>query len=162
MNRNLIFGVAATACLIVTGCEDLSPGVEPPESSSSRELEEGSNGDGGPTESPVLNASSGSAKLVKLHRGVALAQTLPSGTCMTFSVEYEFLGAGPAASSKYYWVIKPVNGAPVRQAAQLTVEGTLQSIAPSLRTENGPFSCHIVEVSSEGTERNISGEHSLR
>ena len=79
---------------------------------------------------------------IQLSAGVALPQSLPTGTTMGFSVDYQFT-AGEPGSSPYVWVIKPSKGQTIKQPVQLRARGTLQGFCPPLRPENGPFSTHI-------------------
>jgi hypothetical protein len=74
---------------------------------------------------------------------VALAQTLPTGTAMGFSVDYEFTEAGPNPSSPYLWVVEPSRGQPVKMGVSLRERGTLQTFVLQLRPEHGPFKSHI-------------------
>ena len=62
---------------------------------------------------------------------------------MGFSVDYQFAGAGPDAAAKYFWIIEPAKGQPLKQPVSLNAEGTLQGFFPPLRPENGPFRCHV-------------------
>ena len=98
------------------------------------------------------------ASPIKLSMGVALAQTLPTGTAMGMSVEYEFTAGEPLPSNSYVWVIEPAKGKPVRQPVQLQRSGTLQAFFSQLKPEQGPFSAHI-----EGSDGNrLSKSISLR
>lgn len=100
---------------------------------------------------------------VRLSTCVALGQTLPNGTCMTFSAEYRFTGSGPRPDATYFWVIKPSRGADaVAQRVDMgNRQGTLQGVAESLRPDNGPFECHIVEE-VDGTRTKVSRDFPLR
>lgn len=99
---------------------------------------------------------------VSLSGGVALAQTLPDGTAMGFSIDYQFTQGGPNQSARYAWVIVPSRGKPVTAAVQLAESGTLQSFFPPLRPEDGPFRCLITEAVSEGQPQPISTTVSLK
>lgn len=83
---------------------------------------------------------------IRLSAGVALAQTLPTGTAMGFSVDYEFTQGRPNPSSRYVWVIEPAKGQPVKFAGPLANKGTLQVFVPHWRPENGPFRTHIEDT----------------
>ncbi|MFH1265623.1 MAG: hypothetical protein ABIK89_07830 [Planctomycetota bacterium] len=81
---------------------------------------------------------------IKLSAGVALPQSLPTGTAMGFSADYRFTGGRPSPSSRYFWVIEPAKGEPVRMEVKLNDEGTLPpTFVPSFRPENGPFRTHV-------------------
>lgn len=111
-------------------------------------------GAGGSSTSAVSNE-------VRLRTGVALAQTLPSGTGMAFSVSYDFIGGAPDPACQYIWVIETAKGQGINQPANLSNSGTLQAIVPGLRPENGPFSCHLVEVGAAG-RRPLCRPYALR
>jgi hypothetical protein len=99
---------------------------------------------------------------VHLSAGVALAQTLPNGTAMSFSVDYQFRDGSPNPSNKYFWVIEGKGGKSWPFAVQLANSGNLPLIAPSLRPEAGPFSSHIIEITPDGSQRKISKSISMR
>ncbi|MFH1923481.1 MAG: hypothetical protein ABIP48_26775 [Planctomycetota bacterium] len=81
---------------------------------------------------------------IKLSAGVALPQSLPTGTAMGFSADYRFTDGQPSPSSRYFWVIEPAKGEPVRMEVKLNDEGTLPpTFVPSFRPENGPFRTHV-------------------
>jgi hypothetical protein len=89
---------------------------------------------------------------VRLSAGVALAQTLPDGTGMLFSIDYRFTAGGPDRYTRYAWVITPQNAKPLRQEVLLREEGTLQAIMRGMVPEVGPFQCHL-EALSRGSSR---------
>jgi hypothetical protein len=99
---------------------------------------------------------------VKLSAGVALPQSLPQGTVMTFSVDYQFVQGAPDSAGQYLWVIEPAQGKPVEVAVQLEPEGTLQWFAEALRPENGPFQSHLAEATPEGGRQAISASVPMR
>ena len=80
---------------------------------------------------------------IRLSAGTALAQTLPTGTAMGFSVDYEFDSGQSDSAAVYFWVIKPSGLQPLRQPVRLQSEGTLQTFVPNLRPDDGPFETHI-------------------
>ncbi|MEO1971124.1 MAG: hypothetical protein ABGX07_06190 [Pirellulaceae bacterium] len=119
---------------------------------------------------PVVRPSSGRSdtratavqREVKLTTCVALPQSLPTGTCMLFSVEYHFIGAGPDPRAIYYWVIEPNLGAPVAQKCDMRAQGgSLKAVAQSITPGQGPFNCHIVEETKTSGRRRISRSYSL-
>jgi hypothetical protein len=93
---------------------------------------------------------------VQLRTPVALAQTLPNGTQMGFSVDY-FLSAGsPQQGVKYFWVIRRGDGAQVAvPIGQLNDTGTLQTFV-NWRPEEGPFSSYIAHLTSKGQPQAVS------
>ncbi len=91
---------------------------------------------------------------VRLSAGVALPQSLPTGTAMGMSVDYVFTAGQPLSSRRYVWVIEPAKADPVKQPVQLSQSGTLQAFFPQLRPEHGPFHVHI--ESSDGSRLSTS------
>jgi len=80
---------------------------------------------------------------IRLSAGTTLAQNLPTGPAMGFSVDYELIGGQPDPSTKYFWVIEPSRGQAVRQPVQLKMRGTLQGFVQQLGPGDGPFKTHI-------------------
>ncbi len=56
---------------------------------------------------------------IQLSAGVALPQTGPDGTLMSFSVDYEFAQGEPSTDGDF-WVIERAHGKPLRQQNRLT------------------------------------------
>jgi hypothetical protein len=102
-----------------------------------------------------LPEPSGGQPSIRLSAGVALAQTLPTGTAMGFSVDYEFTEGQPNPSSRYVWVIEPAKGQPVKFAGPLSRKSTLQVFVQQWRPENGPFQSHIEDLSGNKLSRSI-------
>ena len=96
---------------------------------------------------PSGAASRSRQESVRLFRGVALAQTLPTGTAMGFSVEYEFASQPPTASVSLFWVIESGKGQTVKRPVQLKSRGTLEGFVIQFRPEHGPFSTRIEDQS---------------
>jgi hypothetical protein len=99
---------------------------------------------------------------VNLSTVIALAQTLVTGTCMTFSAEYRVIGL-PNPNARYLWVIEPSKGG---QAVAYEVDmrnrkGPLQGVAQSLRPENGPYNCHIIEETASGERKKVSRSYQM-
>ncbi len=105
------------------------------------------------TQPPKLSGVS-----IELSAGTALAQTLPTGTAMGFSVDYRFTNGQPDPTAAYLWVIQPADGQPLAKPVRLQSRGTLQDFAPQLRPENGPFHTHIED--QRGAR--LSESHRLR
>ena len=95
---------------------------------------------------------------ISLSAGVALPQSLPTGTAMGISVDYTFTIGQPRPSLAYVWVIEAANADSVKQSVQLNLSGTLQQFFTQLRPQHGPFHTHI--ESSDGTR--LSRSMSLR
>jgi len=75
---------------------------------------------------------------IALSTGVALPQTGPEGTLMSFSVDYEVI-AGEPDPKGYIWVIERAKGPPLRQPVRLAKKGNLPILVPGWRPEDGPF-----------------------
>ena len=82
---------------------------------------------------------------IKLSAGMAVPQSLPTGTAMGFSVDYRFI-AGRPGSSPYLWVIQPGKGQTAKQPVQLQPQGNLHMFVLQFRPENGPFHTHIEDA----------------
>lgn len=80
---------------------------------------------------------------IQLSAGVALPQSLPTGTAMGFSVDYKFVGGRPDPAMQHFWVIQPAKGKAVRQPVRLKAQGTLEGFVMELRPENGPFQTYV-------------------
>ena len=91
---------------------------------------------------------------IRLSAGVALPQSLPTGTAIGMSVDYVFTVGQPLPSRRYVWVIEPAKADPVKQPVQLSQSGTLQAFFLQLRPEHGPFHVHI--ESSDGSRLSTS------
>lgn len=118
----------------------------------------------GANPNPNIGPAATQPKVLPIHlsAGVALAQTLPDGTAMSFSVDYQFRDGTPNQSNKYFWVVEGRGGKSLRQQRQLKSEGNLTLIAPGLRPEAGPFSSHILEITPDGSQRKISRSIDMR
>ena len=93
---------------------------------------------------------------IHLSAGVALPQSLPTGTAMAMSVDYAFAAGQLLSPPRYVWVIEPANADPVKQPVLLSESGTLQAFFTQLRPEHGPFHTHI--ESSDGSRLSSSVE----
>ncbi len=103
-------------------------------------------------------ASPGGGAQVRLSAGVALPQTLPNGSVMTFSVDYEFLpGSSPASQSRYVLVIQRPQGPPGRFPVELRAKDTLMMIT-DWPPSDGPFRAHL----EDSTGQRISDVVDLR
>ncbi|HUE71603.1 MAG TPA: hypothetical protein VMP01_12025 [Pirellulaceae bacterium] len=129
-----------------------NPGLIPVDEASSR----GSQGDASqPAGSQSPPAAVRGTASIRLSAGVAVPQSLPMGTVMGMSVDYAI--DGPLNnSSRYVWVVSSQAGENVEVAMQPKVTGTLQLFFLKLRPENGPFNCHIDEISPGGRRTRVS------
>lgn len=101
-------------------------------------------------------APSPGAPSIRLSAGVALPQTLPTGTAMGFSVDYEFTQGRPNPSSPYFLVIEPARGQPLPiKVPRMTSKGTLSGFVRGWRPEHGPFEGHIEDAGGNRLSRSI-------
>jgi len=105
---------------------------------------------------PVGSASQPTENSIRLSAGVALAQSLPTGTAMGFSVDYEVMSRSPSGSANFIWVIESKKGQTLKQPVRLQARGTLQGFFPPLRPEHGPFSTHIEDQNGNRLSKAIS------
>lgn len=87
---------------------------------------------------------------IRLRTAVALPQSLPTGTAMGFSVDYQFTGGTPDSQVKYVWVIKPPSGQVWESAVELQSRGTLQAFVPPWGPVSGNYEMRIDEVTRYG------------
>ena len=84
---------------------------------------------------------------IDLSAGVALPQTGPEGTMMTFSVDYQFTQGEPHPSATFFWVIERAKGAPAKIAVRLKSKDNLSTVfVTGWRPEQGPFQSHIQDA----------------
>jgi len=95
---------------------------------------------------------------VTLYAGTSLPQSLPTGTAMSFSVDYNFRNRAPGGSSQYFWVIKRREGQPLTIPVPLKRKGNLVKIVPGWRPEQGPFTSYLLERTPAGQMRQVSKE----
>lgn len=95
---------------------------------------------------PIASPSSGAPQPIQLSAGTALPQTLPDGTAMGFSVDYQFTQGQPEANAQYFWVIERSQGAATKQPVRLQARGTLQGFVTDFRPEQGPFQTHLEDA----------------
>jgi hypothetical protein len=88
--------------------------------------------------------------LVRLSAGTSLPQSLPTGTTMSFSVDYGLRQKPGNSSIKYFWVIERTMGSPLAIPVQLRAKGTLTQLTTGWRPEHGPFRCYIALRNSSG------------
>jgi len=100
----------------------------------------------GQAPAPSAAPSAGTPLSIQLSAGTALPQTLPDGTAMGFSVDYQFTEGRPDPSARYFWVIERTQGSPARQPVRLEARGTLQGFVNDFRPEHGPFQAHLEDA----------------
>lgn len=121
------------------------------------------------TEQPAKNVPDAAAtaqaaeRPVRLSAGVALPQSVPSGTAIGFSVDYTFTSGGPQSALRYVWVIRAAAADQTwEQAVQLKQQGQLQTFVTKWRPEQGPFETFIAEVGPDDDRRPISSVEPLK
>jgi len=95
---------------------------------------------------------------VKLRAGVALAQTLPTGTAMMFSVDYTF---DARRSGLFGWAIFGQGGKAMVRRIKLNTQGNLTTYHPAIKPGDGPFECQIVEIVGSNL-RPLSARHRMK
>lgn len=105
------------------------------------------------SESPQPSAAE---QPVRLSMGVALPQTGPQGTLMSFSVEYQ-APPNDSTSSEYVWVIERAHGAPNKKSVRLDKQGqgTLSIFINGWRPTEAPFQTHIEDRSGQRLSASI-------
>ncbi len=90
---------------------------------------------------PVASpAASASVPQIRLSTGVALAQTLPDGTGMLCSMDYQWISGGPQPGVEYDWVVEMGNRERMSGSAKVSKRsGTIEFALPRVRPERGPF-----------------------
>jgi hypothetical protein len=115
-----------------------------------------------PQRAQASNGGTGSEDVAfELRTGTALPQTLPSGTALGVSVSYEFVGRRKTAV-RYLLVVERGGGPSAALEFTPKQTGTLATFIPGWQPQEGPFSCHIVEVSPNGQRRKVSRDEWLR
>jgi len=94
--------------------------------------------------SPTVGPGGGQPS-IRLSTGVALAQTLPTGSAMGFSVEYQFVQGVPNRSARYVWVIKSPHGNLAELPMPIANQGTLQTFVTHWRPNPGTYETYIDE-----------------
>jgi hypothetical protein len=98
---------------------------------------------------------------IHLSAGVAVPQSLPTGTAMGVSVDYRARGS-LSSSSRYVFVVKSAAGEAVNEV-QLESSGTLAAFFLELKPEHRPFTVRIEEISPGSLRRVvISNEVTLK
>ncbi|MHB8898732.1 MAG: hypothetical protein ACYC6Y_08300 [Thermoguttaceae bacterium] len=105
---------------------------------------------------PAGSSDRPAEETIRLSAGTALPQSLPTGTAMGFSVDYQFQASPPSGAVNLAWVIEGGKGQVLKQPVQMATQGTLQGFVPELRPEDGPFSTHIEDPSGRRLSRSVS------
>lgn len=96
-----------------------------------------------------------------LTTGVALAQTLPTGTAMGFSVDYRLARGAIHPDAEYYWVIASRSQGKAVLRGRPDRQGALRTFVSQFRPEHGPFETYLEEVYA-GARRRVSKVLPLR
>lgn len=92
---------------------------------------------------------------LRLHRGVALAQTLPTGTAMGFQVQYVF-NSDFNPNARYAWIIKPPQGQAVAMEVKLDKsQGALSTFVTQWGPVTGGYEMQIQMMNSSGRPQPI-------
>ena len=90
-----------------------------------------------------------SAPRIRLSTGVALAQTLPDGTSVLCSIDYQWLSGEAQQGVQYVWVIELGNGQRMTGPANVGKRsGTIQAILRGVKPDQGPFKGAVFAKSS--------------
>ena len=98
---------------------------------------------------PGTPAATAGIPPIHLSAGIAVPQSLPTGTQMGVSVDYAIRGA-LNRSSRYVLVVSSEGGGDVEAEVKLATSGTFQDFVPKLRPEDRPFNCRIDEITPGG------------
>lgn len=154
----------STVCLIAlgvcTGCESSSnapeqptalppavsvrtvtPGESVPAAPAQLRTEDATSG-AAPAQSPAPQPSSPArpAVQIRLSAGVALPQSLPDGTSVLCSMDFQWLSGAPEPGVEYVWVVETGNGQRLSGPANVAKQrGTVQAILRGVRPDQGPF-----------------------
>ena len=98
---------------------------------------------------------------VKLSVGTCLPVSLPDGTSMAFSVDYQCVNFERAADQKTIWVIEGNSSRPFVTEVVLQDRGELSILTP-FRPEDGPFLSSLAELMDDQSRRTISSSINMR
>ncbi|MSR58189.1 MAG: hypothetical protein EXS05_10995 [Planctomycetaceae bacterium] len=97
---------------------------------------------------------------VRLSAGTALPQSLPEGTAMTFSVDYQ-VTEPLNPSSRYVLIVERAGGMTVELSAKIDGIGTQLWLVPNWNPEDAPFQVWIEEIPPTGSRRQVSKSEPL-
>jgi hypothetical protein len=98
---------------------------------------------------------------LSVSAGVALPQSLPEGTTVMVSVDYNFTDGGAPGATPALCRITPTTGEAVEYEVELLVRGTWQAALLSMKPEQGPFRAQFFEPEGD-PPRPLSAEIDLR
>ena len=103
-------------------------------------------------ESPAAappTAPTTSPSRIRLSTAVALAQTLPDGTSVLCSIDYQWVTGEAQQGVEYVWVIELGNGQRMTGPANVSKQrGTIQTTLRGVKPDQGPFKAAIFTTSS--------------
>jgi hypothetical protein len=95
------------------------------------------------------SAQTAAAPRIQLSTAIALAQTLPDGTSVLCSIDYQWVSSGVQTGVQYIWVIELGNGQRMSGPANVSKRsGTVQAILRGVKPDQGPFKGAIFAKSS--------------
>jgi len=113
---------------------------------------------GSPVAQPGVASSEGAPPrfFARLSAGVALPQSLPTGTAMGMSVDYVLLDTLPTSAVQTVWVIESAQGASRDVPVPLNAQGNLMTFVTEMRPEHGPFRSYLAIMLADGRKVPIS------
>lgn len=95
------------------------------------------------------SAPAASAPRIRLSTGIALAQTLPDGTSVLCSIDYQWISGAAQQGAEYVWVIELGNGQRMTGSANVAKRsGTIQAILRGVKLDQGPFKAAVFTKSA--------------
>ncbi len=104
----------------------------------------------------------GTAYPAKLSAGVALPQSLPTGTAMAMSVDYVLQGPLPTSAVQTVWVIEAARGGTAALPVPLKTNGNLMTFVTTMKPDDGPFQSYLAVIFSNRTRQPISAKVEMR
>jgi hypothetical protein len=92
---------------------------------------------------------------VRLSAARALAQSLPTGTAMGFSIDYRF-AANFIPNARYGWIIQPPQGNAVAIPVRLQQQGTLSQFIPEWGAMTGTYKLQLVVIDANNQPHPMS------
>lgn len=110
---------------------------------------------GGGAPAASTGAPSSAVPQVRLSSAVALAQSLPTGTAMGFSMDYVFLSEF-LPNARYAWIIQPPRGKAIAMEVRLQQQGSLSQFVTQWGPMEGTYQLQLVIMDSQGKPRPMS------
>jgi hypothetical protein len=109
-----------------------------------------------PVATQNLSASNSAPILIVELVGVALPQSLPSGSAMTFGLQYHVASGALDPANNYEWVIEPPHGIAWKQQVTLERQGELNALISEWPPETGDYTTYIQQIGPTGSATIIS------